>query len=450
LDAPAGRKLSALDATLLVMGGIVGVGIFFTPRIVAQSAFEPWAFLAVWVFGGAIAMCAAFTFAELGGSFPQTGGWFVYLREAFGPFPAFLFGWIVLLVVSTGATAAMTTFCADMLHVVAPGVVGPEGAASHRLAAGAIVLVVTGVVLCGIKRAALVQNACMVVKLLALAALIVVGLVLADTAGAAGPVAAAPAPSVSADSMDRSIVAGMIAALLPVFFSYGGWQMVGYVAPEVVDPPRTIPRAIVVGVLGVLAVYLLANVAFLSVLGIEGIAGDAGFAARLAREALGVPGERILSLAMAISALGVCAVTIIATPWLYVAMAREGLFFRRFGALHPTTGVPALALVTQAAITVVYLAAGSQDFFVKSVVFVEWIFHGLVAAGLILLRRRRPELPRPYASPLFPLGPAVYVVAAALVVGGTLWLEEPRVKLLGLVIVGSGALVYRPWRRLVG
>ena len=440
------RRLSTLDTTLLVMGGIVGVGIFFTPQLAAERAFEPWAFLALWVFGGLIAMCAAFTFAELGGTFPRTGGWYVYLREAFGPFPAFLFAWIVLLVVSTGATAAITTFCGRMLHVALPAIVGEGGFVGGRTSAVPVVIGVTAVVLTGIKRAALLQNFCMLIRLLALAALILCGVVFI-TPGEALEVAAATTPAVIEE---RSLLRGMLGALLPVFFAYGGWQMVGYIAPEVEHPERTIPRAIVLGVGSVIAIYLAANLSFLYVLGIDGIAAGDDFAARIAREALGPLGERLLAAGMAVSALGVCAVTIIATPWLYVAMARDGLFFRRFGAVHAKTGVPALALVVQAVIVLVYLYNGDLQYYVDAVVFVEWIFHGLVALALMRLRRLRPELPRPYTSPLFPLAPVVYAVAAAVVVGSTLVTAEPRLKYTGLQIVAAGVLVYRPWRWLVG
>jgi APA family basic amino acid/polyamine antiporter len=442
------KKLSALDATLLVMGGIIGVGIFFTPALAAKGAFEPWAFLSLWVFGGLIAMSAAFTFAELGATFPRTGGWFIYLREAFGPFPAFLFAWIVLFVVSTGAAAAVTTFCADMLHVALPSVVGEGGSISHRATAAGVVLVVTGVAFTGVKRAALLQNVCMVIKLLAIAALILCGFVFYTPGEEALSVAAA-APSPAGEE-GRSLLRGMLGALLPVFFAYGGWQMVAYIAPQVERPEKTLPRAIVLGVLGVVVVYVLANLAFVSVLGIDGLAGDAGFASRLARESIGATGERLLATGMAISALGWCIVTLIGTPWLYVAMAREGLFFERFARLQRTTGAPTLGLTVQALVILVYLALGTLEYFVSSVVFVEWIFHGLVAVALLRLRAVRKDLPRPYRSPLWPLAPVVYALAAVTVVASTLWTAEPRLKYTGLAIIAVGALFYRPWRWMVG
>ncbi len=440
MDAP--KKLSLVDATLLVMGGIIGVGIFFNPSQVARGASEPWAFVAVWLVGGIIALFAAFTFAELGGTFPRTGGWFVYSREGFGPFPAFVFAWIVLFVVSTGAVAGVTGFLAEMVARAFPELLGEADAGGKRLLAASVVLLITAIALTGVKRTALVQNACMVIKLVVIAAFVILGFALVAPAGDAA--AASPA-----DYVDQALVPGMFAALRPVLFAYGGWQMAAYIAPELRDAQKNLPRAIVAGVLGVIACYLFANLAYLRALGIEGLATDEKFAARLAREAFGALGERLLAVGMAVSCLGFSIVTILATPWLYVAMSNEGLFFRRFGRLSPRTQVPAMALVVQAGVTLVYLYAARLSFLVDAVVFVEWIFHGLVALALLRLRKRRPELPRPFASPLYPLAPAVYVLAAVVVVVSTLFTAELRLTLTGLAIVGAGALIYAPWRKLV-
>ena len=438
------KKLSPLDATLLVMGGIIGVGIFFNPQQAAGGAFEPWAFMTLWACGGLIAMAAAATFAEFGGSFPRSGGWFVYLREAFGPFPAFLFAWIVLFAVSTGAVAAMATFCAGMLTVVAPTVIGADGLLGARATAALLVIAVTLIALSGVKRAALLQNACMFTKLAVLGVLIVAGFLL-DTPQ---EVVAEEARALTAEP-ERSLLRGMFSALKPVFFSYGGWQMVGYIASQVENPSRVLPRAIVGGVLGVIVVYLLANASFLRALGIDGMAADQDFATTIATASLGAGGGRLLALGMAISALGVVLVTVLATPWLYVAMSRDGLFFQRFGVLHPRTGAPNLALLVQLAIILFYIFAGTLQDFVNGVVFVEWIFHGLVACALIHLRRARPDLPRPFTSPAFPLAPVVYALTAAVIVLSSLWVDEPRTKYAGLVILIVGTLAYRPWRALM-
>ena len=443
------RKLTLLDATLLVMGGIIGVGIFFNPHTIAARVPVAWLYLALWVFGGLVAIAAGFTFAELGGTFPRAGGWFAYLREAFGRPLAFVFAWVVLCVQSTGAIASIAKFCAEKLHVLAPNLVGAEAPIGETAAGAILIGAVTLVALSGVKRAARVQNVCMLTKLLVIGALIVGGFLYL---GRGTP---APAPRVAEAPVALS-TGGLLLALLPLFYTLGGWQLVGYIAPQVEDPVRNLPRAILLGVLGVVVVYLCVNASYLAVLGIDGLAADPGFAGTLSQRAFGPLGERVLAAGMCISAFGICAVNIITTPWLYVAMAREGLFFRSVGALHEGTGVPRRALLLQALITGVYLLFTLSDL-VDSVVFVEWIFHLLAALGLLWLRARRKDLPRPYASPLYPLAPLVYLAAACVVVGGTLSQPRPAevlglavdLRVLGLSIVALGALLYRPWRWIV-
>jgi APA family basic amino acid/polyamine antiporter len=456
------RKLTLLDATLLVMGGIIGVGIFFNPHTIAARVPEPVPYLLLWVFGGLVAIAAGFTFAELGGTFPKAGGWFVYLRAAFGRPLAFVFAWVVLCVQSTGAIASIAKFCASRVRILVPGWFGERAAIDgETLVAALLVGSVTLVALTGVKRAALVQNACMVTKLLVIAALIAGGLLFVGAGDApAAPLAAAAAPE------RMPTPGGFVLALLPLFYTLGGWQLVGYIAPEVKDPVRNVPRAILFGVAGVVLVYLAINASYLAVLGIDGLASDPGFAQTLSERAFGPTGEKLLAAGMCISAFGICVVNIIATPWLYVAMAREGLFFESVGALDARTGVPRRALLLQAGFTCVYLLF-TLDFLVDSVVFVEWIFHLLAAAGLLLPRVRQPDLPRPYRSPLYPLAPLAYLAAALVVVGGNLLAPEARylldsdgdpvsvlgfpieLRALGLTIVLAGALAYRPWRALV-
>jgi APA family basic amino acid/polyamine antiporter len=448
-DVPA-KKLSLLDATLLVMGGIIGVGIFFNPHKIAERVSVPWLYLALWVFGGLVAIAAGFTFAELGGSYPRAGGWFVYLRAAFGRPVAFVFAWVVLTVQSTGAIASIAKFCAERVHILAPDLVGEKGTTSETVSAALLVLAVTVVALTGVKRASLVQNACMLTKLVVIAALVVGGLLFVGR-DVSAPAAAAPAAH-------KLTTGGVLFALLPLFYTLGGWQLVGYIAPEVKDPVRNVPRAILLGVLGVVLVYLCVNASYLAVLGLDGLIADAGFARTLSERAFGPVGEKVLAAGMCISAFGICAVNIITTPWLYVAMAKEGLFFESVGELDARFGVPRRALLLQGTITCVYLLF-TLDALVDSVVFVEWIFHLLAAAGLLLLRARQPDLPRPFRSPLYPLAPVLYLLAALVVVGGTLLQPNARpmvvagvsieLRVLGLSIVLLGALLYRPWRALV-
>jgi APA family basic amino acid/polyamine antiporter len=285
----------------------------------------------------------------------------------------------------------------------------------------------------------------MLTKLLVIAALIVGGLAFV---GDAAPAAAAVAPASSASARDFTW-SGLILALLPLFYTLGGWQLAGYLAPELKDPVRTLPRAVLLGVLGVVVVYLAVNASYLAVLGIDGLAADKGFAQTLSIRAFGAFGAKVLAAGMTISAFGICAVNIIATPWLYVAIAKEGLFFRTVGEVSPRTGVPARALCIQGVLTCVYLLSSLQDL-VDSCVFVEWIFHFLAALALIRLRKLAPDLPRPVKTPLYPLLPLLYLATAAVIVVGTLYTAPPFVKYSGASVVALGAVVYWPWRAYFG
>ncbi|MAF64204.1 MAG: hypothetical protein CMJ84_00910 [Planctomycetes bacterium] len=434
-------KLNLLDATLLVMGGILGVGVFFNPGQVAALLPHPTAFMAVWLVGGLIALCGAFTFAELGATFPRAGGWFVYLRECHGPLVAFLFAWVVLFVVSTAAMAIMADFCLGMLEELVPFVGAAE---SPGRAAWSIALLgaVTALGLGGAKLSATFQNVCMALKIGACLVLVATGCLLFS------PDAAAPLPTPSGASVSApELSSNFVLALLPVLFSLGGWQMLGYAAGEVADARRVLPRATILGVGAVTLLTLLLNLDYMRVVGLEHMATHPMFAADVARRSLGPAGETALRLAMAISALGVLTVTVIASPWVYVAMAREGLFFRRFARLQHRTGAPVEALCLQALLAFAYVFVGDTDALVNSVVFVEWIFHGLAAAGLLFLFRRRADLARPYASPAFPLFPLVYLLAACMVVVGNLLQNDARLSWIGLAVVGSGWGAYALWTR---
>lgn len=429
-----GKRLGTLDATLLVMGGILGVGIFFTPSQVAERAHEPWAFLTIWLVGGGFALAAALTFAEWGASFPKAGGWYVFLRESFGGLAAFLFAWIVLFVVSTGAIASVASFAAMAIDQALPEV---DLEARRPWIAGGMIVAVTAVCVAGARAGANLQNAIMAAKLAAIATLLVAGVALASPMEAY-----VPAEPVEPRG---SLAWGMARALLPVFFAYGGWQMVCYVAPLVRDPERTLPRAIVGGVVGVIAVYLALAWSYERVLGLERLAADQGFATTLGLHVFGPRGGAALSAGLAVSALGWLVVTIFGSPWLYVAMSREGLFPRSFGALS-ARGAPTLGLCCQLVLALVYLSF-SLDFLVDAVVTAEWVFHGLVAWGLLRFRRRNPDAPRPFTSPLYPLAPLCYLVAAVvtLVAQFTTGEVERLVPLLAVLVVGTVA--HAVWRR---
>ncbi|MEM1447685.1 MAG: amino acid permease [Planctomycetota bacterium] len=436
------RQLSLFDATMLVMGGILGIGIFFNPATVAREVPTEGAYLLMWGLGAVAALSGAMTFAELSAAYPRTGGWYVFLREAFGRLPAFLFAWVVLLVVSTGACALVARFFAAQVATLTGA-----GSSVEVAIAGTVVLAVTGVGLAGIKSGALFQNLCMLLKIGAIGTFIVTGLALFG-----GP---PEMPVVeAADRTSEGLVDGMLGASLAVLFSYGGWQLLSYIAPSVENPERNLPRAIVIGVSGVAVIYLLVNLAYVRVLGMGGLASQSGdaMAVRMAELAIGSSaGATFVTAAMAVSALGFLVATLITTPGIYVAMAREGLFLESFGRLHPSTGAPVLALLTQAALVLAYLAwsvidRSHVDTLTGAVVFAEWIFHGLAGLALISIGRRAGA-ERPFRSPFFPLFPVTYTAIAVAVVLGNLVATRPAVTMLGLGVLAVGAVAYVPWTR---
>lgn len=433
------RQLNLFDAVMLVMGGVIGVGIFFTPARVAALVPDAATFFGMWVLGGVVALSGAVTFAELGGSFPVAGGWYVFLREAWGRFVAFLFAWVVLGVIATGATAVMAGFCLQSLGEFAPAL--RENPHMAKVATAALIFAVHVLAMFGVRAGAKLQNACMVLKLAAVAVL---------AAGAFFFFDPPPELATAAPAATRAFdLATLGAALLPVLFACGGWQHLCCLASEVENPQRTLPLAMLLGACGIVLVYLLANGAFVHVLGTAGMANDQGFAQRVADLTLGSAGGKFLAAAMAISALGVTLVTVLATPWLFVAMAREGLFFARFADVHPVSGAPVPALIVQLVLCLTWCFGGRAEQLVDATVAAEWIFHALAAGALLRLRALRPELDRPFKSPLYPLAPLVYLAIALFVVVSNFQGAQLEHTGTGLLVLLLGAAVYVPWRAIV-
>lgn len=432
------RELTFFDAAMYVMGGILGVGLFYNPaRIAALVPHTGW-FLALWVLGGTIALAGAMTSAELGGSFPRAGGWYVFLEAAWGRFVAFLYAFVVLGVITTGACAVIAGICVDNVRALFPAI----GEVGGKVLGAALLGGVAAFAMLGAKAGAWLSNACMLLKLGALAALVIGALVFWSPDAAPVAVERAAAKEITLGALG--------AALLPVFFACGGWQQVCFLASEVRDASRTVPRAIVVGVIGVVIVYVLVNFAYVHVLGIEGLAGNTMFARDVAERVLGPLGGKLVTAAIAVSALGITVVLIVTTPWMFVAMAREGLFFRRFAYVDPRSGAPVPALAALGAMCVFWWLQGSAGELVDAAVFAEWVFHALIALALLRLRRVARELPRPFKSPLYPLAPLAYLAIALVVVLTNVANPESTANTrTSLVVLAIGALAYRPWRWLV-
>lgn len=427
------RELGVTSAALLVVGGIIGSGIFFTPAEVARALPGGGAILGVWIVGGALALAGALTYAELGAMLPDAGGPYVYIRHAFGPFPAFLYGWMNLLSIASGAIAAVAMGFAGYLarFVSLEPVGGPLGVATATI----VVLSLANVV--GIRPGAFLQNVLTAAKIVALAALIVGGLVLWNSMGPPPLVADAPPPRESA-------LSGFAAAFVAVLFTIGGWQQMNMVAGEIRDPARTIPRALLVGILIVVVIYLGANAVYLRALGRDGLASSAAVAADTATRLVGARGATFITVAAMISILGFVNVAILANSRLPYALARGGLFFPAVGRVHRTFGTPHIAILLCGgwSLFLLWVTRGEIGALLSGVVFADWIFFGLGAASVFVLRQRRPDLPRPYRAWGYPVLPALFVVAA---VFGLLasFIASPRTSAFGSVLLVLGIVAYR-------
>ena len=428
------RRLGLFSGTMLVIGGIIGSGIFLNPAIVAQRVKTPGLTLTAWILGGAVALIGAFIFAELAARRPRAGGGYVYIRDAFGALPAFLYAWALLLVMATGAIAAVSVTFAR--YTVA--LLGLPTSVTVPLAIGAI-LFLSAVNYLGVRLGAVVQNIFTVLKLAAIAVLVIAGLVLIGTPMPA-PTAAAPA--------GMGLVLALGASLVPVLFAYGGWQQSNFVGEEIIAPERNLPRALMIGVVAVVTVYLLANYTYLRVLGADGLAASQAPAADVMQRVLGAGGARLISAGIAISTFGFLNLVILVSPRVYQTMAADGLFFPAMGRLHPRYRTPGTAIIFQAIWAVLLTLVGTYGQLLDYVVFGDWIFFALNAAALMVYRSRDAAEPAPpgFRAPAYPLLPLLFIAAAAYVVIGSM-ASNPGNALRGTALLALGVPVFLFWRR---
>ncbi|HEX6314648.1 MAG TPA: amino acid permease [Gemmatimonadaceae bacterium] len=422
------------SCTLMVVGGIIGSGIFFTPAEVARALPTGGWILAVWAIGGVVALAGALAYAELGAMMPDAGGAYVYIREAFGPLAAFLCGWMTLLLISTGALAAVAMgFSGYVERYIALDAVG------GRLGMAALTILVLGVTnYLGVKPGAAVQNTLTVAKIVALGALIVAGLILWNATGDPAPVADAPAPR-------ASLWAGFAAAFVAVLFTIGGWQQLNMVAGEIRRPEWTIPRALTAGIAIVIAIYLGANAVYVHVLGRDGLAASAAVAADTAVRLVGPAGGTLITIGAMLSILGFVNVVLLGNSRIPFAMARDGVFLAAAGRIHPRFGTPhvAIAIMVVWSLLLLFGTRGNLGALLSGVVFADWIFFGLGGASVFVLRRTRPDAPRPYKSLGYPVLPALFVLAAAIGIVSA-YVASPMTSLFGtgLLLAGVGVHLF--------
>jgi APA family basic amino acid/polyamine antiporter len=431
-EVPLARRLGLFDATMIVMGGIIGAGIFVNPAVVARNVHTPLLVLGAWLIGGMIALIGAFVYAELAALRPRVGGQYAYLRDAYHPIVAFLYGWTLLLVVQTGGMAgAAIIFGRYFCELFGLSI-------SEQVVATAALAILTAVNCLGVRAGSNVQSALMIIKLLAIALLIGVG--------CCGPV-----KTISAGvelPADSGGFAGLARAMAPVLFAYGGWQTASFVSGEMRNPRRDLPRGLLIGVIGVIVCYVLVSYSCVRVLGVGDLARTNIPASEVMRHALGERGAQVIAAGIAISTLGFLSQSILTAPRVYFAMARDGVFFKVVGYLDPRTRVPTVAIVLQGVCAAVIAFTGKYDQILNYVVAIDVLFFGLTGASLLIFRTR-PEGKRlekeELRVPWHPITTSVFVLACWAIAISTV-VQFPRNAGIGIGILAVGALIYPLWR----
>lgn len=448
-DAPPSLRqaIGGLHATGIVLGAMIGVGIFLTPAKVAAQAGSPGLALALWALGGLIALAGALCMAEVGARFPTSGGEIMALRHMIGPLPAFLYGWSLLTAIQTGVLVIIALFGAQNLGVLLGADWGPTGNAA---AASAAIVFLAVVNILGVQQGAWLQTLTSIFKLVVLAALAALGVwALFDGLTPEAVPDADAAGAAQADGAGSALTA-FLAGIAATLFSYGGFHQVTWVGGEVRDPQRTLPRAIVLGVLLVIVGYLAANWAYFALLPFEQVTGSTAIAADAVGTRLPELARRLTALALCVSAFGIANSQLLTAPRVYYSLAQEGLFPKVLGTLHHQSGVPRAAILLQTSLSValLWLAGGDRmNSLVTGVVFVDWVFHFLAVAGLFLVRRRGQASPG-YVTPWWPLPPLVFLVGAAVGLGATFLDPEVReASILGVIWIVLGVGVYAWMRR---
>ena len=431
------RSIGLGRATAMVVGIIIGASIFVQPSAITASVPSLSGILAVWGVAGALSLIGALVVAEMASAWPRTGGVYVFLRETYSPVLGFLWGWAMFWTVHTGIIAAIAMIFARYM-----GTFVPLDDTGIRVTAMAGVIGLSVVNYRGVGPGAAVQASLTIVKVLAILAIVAIALV----AGVA--VSSTAVPAVPGDDASSVVTpSAFFDALVAGLFAYGGWHMVSYAAEETVDPVRTIPRALMIGTVLITVLYVIVNAAYLSVLPLAAVSSSTAVAADFADETIGGSGRELMSAVVVLSTLGAMNGVILAGGRLYLAMARDGLLFQWTAEVHPTYRTPHRSIMLQAAWACVLIGTGSYKVLFTRAVYTEWIFFGLMAAGLFVVRRRADYAPA-YRMWGFPMLPALFVISTIAIVVNQV-VTEPMESAIGLLLVLSGVPVYILWTRRV-
>lgn len=415
----------------MTIGTVMGSGIFLVPGVVLRAVGNsiPLA-LSVWLAGGILSLLGALTYGELSALKPRAGGLYIFIRDCFGPFPAFLFGWTMFFVISSGSVATLAVALSSYL-----GEFVPLSAWSMRIVAVLMILVITGVNMRGTRQSADLLNVTTAIKVNAILLMSSVLLWRGHNLGNA-----------STTTNQVSGVAGFGLAMISVLWAYEGWQYVTYSAGETIDPQRTFPLAFFIGTTALIAIYLFANLGYVAALGVSGVASSARVAAAALERVVSHRAGELVAMVILISIFSAANSIMLNAPRVYYAMAKDGLFFRSLSRVHPRFGTPTLAIWAAGIWSAILAASGTFEQLLTYVVFIGWIFYALAAASVFVYRKRSPAAPRPYRVPGYPFTPIVFIVAAMALVANTI-ATQPVQAGAGLGIVFLGAPAYLYWRR---
>jgi basic amino acid/polyamine antiporter, APA family len=425
------RTLGLVDALAIVVGIVIGGGIFLVPNLVARNLDTPTSIISVWIFAGVASFFGALACAELGAALPSTGGQYVFLREIYGPMTGFLCGWSMFLVARTAQVAWLAVILSLYVSYFVP-----LTALRSKLLGIGVILLFAAINYRGVSWGALVQKAFTSAKLIGLAIILGSALFYRGNPAVAAPVSAAVPFSLSHFGV----------ALIACLLAYDGWVQVTYVAGEIKNPNRNILMALAGGVGGCIIIYVLANLAYLHVLSIPEIAASDHVGATAAERVLGASGGRLVAAVILLSIIGTLNGCFLTSPRVYFAQAKDGLFFAKFTEVHPRFRTPSFAIVAQAGWALVLLLSGTYETLIDYAMFALWIFYGLMVLGVILLRRSRPDLPRPYKMWGYPVTPVIFVAVAGYFIGNTA-INRPGPSLAALGLIASGVPVYFLWKK---
>jgi APA family basic amino acid/polyamine antiporter len=448
------RGLSLLDSVLLLAGGIIGSSIFLTAKDIAGPLPHPALFLLVWVMGALISMCAAFAFAELGSMFPDSGGQYIYLREAFGDLIAFLYGWMLFAVANGGTIAALSVASAAYLSAIFP-VISQEhvvlAAAGITLTRTHVVglisiVVVTWINVVGLRKGAVLQNVATWAKFVAMGAFVILGFAVGKGSWGNFTRHGGSGTGIAMGMSTSQLVSALGIGLIAVFWAYDGWVYITWVAGEVKDPRRNVPRAMVLGIIVVAIVYIAMNMTYVYAMPLTEVAKHETIAAAAAEAMFSPRAANWLSAVIALSCFGAMASCTLSGARVYYAMARDGVFFQRMAQVHPQWRTPALSLIGQGVWACLLTVSGRYDQLYTYVIYGMVLSYTLTVIGLFVLRWKRPDIPRPYRCTGYPWLPAIYILL------GTWWtintiVERPKEALAGTIIVLLGVPGYLYWKR---